>query len=276
MDWASLLLTLYGSVITIVLAAKDTNWWLLLFLPLPLILAAPSLVTAVQWIWPPKNADEQTNSLLAVAVRPHRFPVCCEPEATVACAKPIAGLAARHLYVAIGHLRSMISSFDLELDLEEFFTPRELASHAATARRIHATLMTHLMGDLAIRCLRLVPDAVPIYDALNAVYEQMAVKVLTPIENALALPDSDQDRPKKIRRLLKEVLRLELRELRRPECLPKLHASAQVLTQRTEIQWDDAVLRLRGVRTCCPPRQEAAPSMPQDIEDFLQHFTQIA
>jgi hypothetical protein len=275
-DWASLLLTLYGLVITIAIAAKDANGWLLLLLPLPLIFAAPSLVMVVQWIWPPKNADDQVKRLLAVAVRPRRFPVCCEPEATIACAKPIAGLAARHLDVVIGHLMSLISSFDFELDCEEFFTPRELASHAITARRIHATLMAHLTGDLAIRCLRLVPDAVPIYDALHEVYEQMAAKVLTPIENALALPDTDLDRPKKIQRLLKEVLRSELRELRRADCLPRLHASAKVLTQEMEIQWDDAVLGLRGVRTCRPARKEAAPSMPQDITDFLKHFTQPA
>jgi hypothetical protein len=177
---------------------------------------------------------------------------------------------------AIGHLRSMLSSFDVELDCEEFFTPREVASHAATARRIQAVLTARLHSDLTVLCLRQVPEAMPIHDGLSQVYEDIGGSIVGPLDGAMALPEGDVDRTVKIKHLIKIVIRRALRELRRADRLPQLHASARLLTARLEQEWDDAVLGLRGVRTCCPTREGIAPAVPQDAADFLKHAAQIA
>ena len=269
-DWISIGLTSYALAITVVLAA-GFHWCLALLLPLPLMLGVPSALAVVQRYRRKRVADSLTNGILATSVAPNHYPLCYAPEATLACGKSAAGLAARHLDAAIGHLLIMLAHFEREVDRERFFGEKELAWHLMAARRIHAALMVRLRGDLAVRCSRLAQGVTAIYDDLNDIYEEIGENIVQPLYSLSVAPQDDPDRQKRIQHVIKKVIKAELERLRRHDGLPRLQASAKQIAQRMADEWDGAAvdLRLKGCRPC---REEGPPKMPDDIAEFLAHI----
>jgi len=268
-DWISIGITFYALAITVVLAA-GLHWFLALLLPLPLMLGVPSAIAVVQRYRLKPVTDSLTNGILATSVAPNHYPVCYGPEATLACGRSAAGLAARHLDAAIGHLLIMLAHFERAVDRERFFGEKELAWHLMTARRIHAALMVRLRGDLAIRCLRLAQGATTIYDDLNDIYEEIGENIVQPLYSLSLASQDDPDLQKRIQHVIKEVIKAELEGLRHHNCLPRLQASAKQIAQHMASEWDGTAvdLRLKGCRPC---REEGPPKMPEDIAEFLAH-----